>query len=96
MDDEILTNLCRGLDKEDKMAEVLAARAAAMAASVKNGNPPDDVKSAAGQIYNETKRILQLTRCGNDAQAFLRHTLAHLVTPDTAAFEELRRDIFGC
>lgn len=94
-DDEILVALCSKLDKMDRSSEVLAAKAAAIAASSQRGNPTDDMKSAAGTIYTETKRILQLTRCGNDWSSFMRSTLAPLVTPSTAIYRDLRTEIFG-
>ena len=56
--------------------------------SISRGNAVDDVKSASGQIYNSLKRILQLTQCGNTADAFMKDTMADLITPDTAVYKE--------
>lgn len=95
MDDETLEALCVREGKPEKLADVLAAKASAMAASVTRGNATDDVKSAAGGIYVETKKILALTGVGNDSNSFLRDTLAPLVVPGTAVYDELKRDVFG-
>jgi predicted ATPase len=95
MDDEILTALCAKVEKPDRAAEVLAAKVQAMKDSIARGNPSDDVKSAAGIIYNESKRILALTGCGNYVEAFCRDTLAPLVVPSTETYRLLKHGIFG-
>lgn len=95
MDDEILQALAVREGKAEKHAELLESKARAIEESVGRGNPPDDIKSAAGRIYTETKRILQLTRAGNTVDAFCRDTLAPLVRPGTRTYEVLKQDIFG-
>ena len=94
-DDEILTALCNAVGRPGEVANVLAAKQQAMADSQQRGNPPDDVKSAAGMIYTETKRILGITQGGNDRNAFARNTLATLVQPGMAVYGQLKLDIFG-
>jgi hypothetical protein len=94
-DDEILTALCIQKGNAAVVPDLLADKEAAIAASVGRGNPPDDVKSASGEIYNATKRRLGLVGGGSDSGAFMRSTLAPLVTNNTAVYKELRRDIFG-
>lgn len=95
MDDEVLTELCASVGKPEKVAEVLAAKAQAISDSIGRGNPLDDVKSASGSIYVETKRSLQLTQCGNTVNAFLKDTLAPLIVPGLNTYTQLKRDIFG-
>jgi len=95
MEDEILKALCVKEGKAEKCDEILQAKAQAIQDSAERGNPTDDIKSAAGQIYTEAKRILQLTRAGNTVDAFCRDTLAPLIRPGTQAYEVLKRDIFG-
>lgn len=95
MDDQILSRLCVRASQPDKEVLVLAAKAQAIADSVGRGNAPDDIKSASGQIYVETKKILQLSQCGNTVNAFLRDTLAPLVVQDTNIYVQLKHDIFG-
>ena len=63
--------------------------------------PPDPMtrrtisKPPSGEIYNACKNVLGLTQCGNDAKTFMRDTLAPLIKPGMAVYEELKRDIFG-
>lgn len=94
-DDEILCKLCAHLHKEELVEHCLQVKAQAMADSIARGNPPDDVKSAGGKIFTEIKRILDLTQCGNNTCAFLRDTIAPLVSEDTNVYQELDNDIFG-
>lgn len=95
LDDEILQSLCSRADQPEKSGEVLAAKKRSIAESVKRGNPPDDVKSAAGPVCVKIKRILGLTQAGKTTEAFLRDTMAPLVVPGTKAYSELQQDIFG-
>lgn len=92
-DDEILAALCNG--DVGATADVLAAKQTALAASVGRGNAPDDVKSAVGDLTVAIRRRLNLMNAGNTTDAFLRDTLAPLVTPGTSAYSQLRLDIFG-
>lgn len=94
-DEEVLAALCASVGKSADLPAVLAAREQAIADSVGRGNPPDDIKSAAGNIYTETKRILGLTQVGNDRHAFARNTLAPLIKPGLTTYADLKRDIFG-
>jgi hypothetical protein len=73
----------------------LAIKAAALQENSQRNKDPDDVKAASGTIYNEMRRLLQLTQAGNDRDSFARDTLAPLLTPGMAAYAELREDIFG-
>jgi predicted ATPase len=92
-DDEVLTTLASSLNQADKSDEVLKAKADAVAASVKRDNPEDDMKSAAGDTYVAIKRILRLNSCGNSRDAFMRDTLAPLVSPDLAIYRAMESDI---
>jgi predicted ATPase len=94
-DDEILRLLCEQEGRPADVPQVLAAKQQALANSVARGNPSDDFKSASGEIYNGVKRILGLIGRGNDARAFARATLAPLVRPGTAVYQELKTAIFG-
>ncbi len=67
----------------------------ALAASVARNQPPDDIKSAARDIYVEAKKLLSLTQVGNDQVAFARNTLAPLLKPGMAVYTQLKNDIFG-
>lgn len=95
LDDDVLSKLCESVERPECLPQVLAAKNKAISDSVARGNPPDDVKSAAGLIYVAIKQILGLTQSGNTSDAFLRYTMAPLVRPDTRAYAELKHDLFG-
>ena len=94
-DDELLAKLCASVGKEDLLQDCLNAKERALEDSVGRGNPADDIKSASGNIFTEIKRILSLTQCGNNKCAFIRDTIAPLVTEDTNIFQTLENEIFG-
>jgi len=95
LDDELLEKLCENEGQLNKTFDLLNIKGQAIANSVNRGNPVDDIKSAAGDIYVGIKRELQLTGVGNDHAAFLKDTMAKLLTPDTKVYSELEQDIFG-
>ncbi|MBT5414083.1 MAG: hypothetical protein HOK81_05735, partial [Rhodospirillaceae bacterium] len=94
-DEEVLRDLCISTGNSDCIATVLQARFDAIHASEQRGNSPDDIKSASGQIYVETKRILNLTQCGNSTKTFMRDTLSKHVSPASQIYRQLKEDIFG-
>ena len=94
-DDELIQRLCEKVGKPQLLPNCLAAKQNAIQQSVARGNPNDDVKSASGDIFTEMKKILLLTACGNNKCAFLRDTMAALVTEDTNIFKELEQEIFN-
>nr|WP_246409288.1 AAA family ATPase [Kaistia hirudinis] len=94
-DDEVLIALCDSVGKPGKAADLIAAKAAAIASVVSQGHPADDIKKAAGTIYVAAKQILSLTQMGNDAPAFARNTLSKLIRPGMAIHDKLRIDVFG-
>ena len=93
-DDDVLRTLAAWADQEDKADELIAKKKRIIDAGSDSG-PSDDLKPASGQIYNACKNTLSLTRCGNNTKAFMRDTLAPLIEPRMAVYEELKRDIFG-
>ena len=95
LDDEIIRKLCISIGKEDLIETCLRAKIDAIQESVGRGNPADDVKSASGKIFTELKRILGMTQCGNNKCAFLRDTIAPLVTPETAVYQEIEKEILN-
>jgi len=94
-DDEVLDALCESQSLQNKKQELKEAKKAALLESVKRGNANDDMKSASGKIYTETKRLLGLTGAGNDSKSFMRSTLAPLLVSSMVAYKELRQDIFA-
>jgi predicted ATPase len=94
--DEILMKLCAREEKVGLYGAVAQAKQDAIKASIAaRNNPPNDIKSASGEIYNDCKSILGLTSAGSNRKAFMRDTLAPLVTPQTQTYANLRKDIFG-
>jgi hypothetical protein len=95
LEEELLTKLCNSVGKTDKVSELLGIKTLALAEIVKQGKPADDVKSAAGLIYVGAKRLLELAQPGGDAAAFLKFAMLPLLTKDTAAYKQLKSDVFG-
>ncbi|MBS1685239.1 MAG: AAA family ATPase [Bacteroidetes bacterium] len=95
LDDEIIKKLSIKTGKEELFPSCQSAKRIAIENSVRRGNPSDDVKSASGEIVVEMKRILSLTESGNNTSAFLRDTLAPLVTMETQVYQNLKAEIFG-
>lgn len=94
-DDAVIKKLCESVGKLGEYDECIKEKEAAMKESKDRGNPPDDYKSARGDIYNSLKQRLQLTRCGSNADTFIRDTLAPLISPDMDVYKNLDAEIFG-
>lgn len=95
LDDEVLTALCQQYDQATKATDVIRLREEAMQASVARGNDPDDLKKAAGEFYHSVRKELTLSGAGSTWNAFARTTLAPLVRPGMATYDQLKADIFG-
>lgn len=95
LDDEIIKKLCESKGRSDKYDDIILIKEKAIESSKLRGNPPDDIKSAAGEIVNAIKKELALTQCGNDTHSFLRDTMTNYVTPDTEIYKLLQQDIWG-
>ena len=91
--DEVIEALVQQEGKEHLLSDAITVKTDAIASSVSRGNPPDDLKSAAGEIYNELKRLLGLQQPGNDKDAFMRYTMAPLIVPDTQTYQKLKADV---
>jgi hypothetical protein len=94
-DDEVLIKLCEMYEKPEEVTNLLGDKATALANAQARGKSPDDLKAASGEIYTAAKRRLGIVGGGNDTKAFMRSTLAPLISPDLAVYQDLRRDIFG-
>ncbi|MFH1673763.1 MAG: AAA family ATPase [Pseudomonadota bacterium] len=92
-DNEVIEKFVQSIGQQGKLSDVLKAKAMSLENSVARGNPQDDLKSAAGELYVELKKLLGLTGCGNSSDAFMRDTLAPLITPDMSVYREMERDI---
>lgn len=91
--DDVIEALATGVGQGAKLAEALAIRQRSLDASISRGNPPDDLKSASGDIYTGLKELLGLTRCGNNKDTFMRDTLADLISPPMPTYEALKAEI---
>jgi hypothetical protein len=95
LDDIVLTRLCDSFGDAGAAARLLAAKVDAVNASIGRGNPPDDLKSAAGDIFNAVKQLFQPRQLGSNCRVFMKEFCAPLITPDTPLYEELRTAIFA-
>lgn len=95
LDDEVLAKWCTTNKQPDKIPALLQIKKDALANSKSRGRAPDDLKSASCEICDKGKKLLGLIRCGNDADAIMRDTLAKLITPDMTVYQELEKDIFS-
>lgn len=95
LDDAVLKKLCDSVGKPEEYDECLREKNEALTASIGRGNAADDYKSARGDIYNALKKCLTLVKCGNNADTFIRDTLAPLITPDMNVFKKLETEVFG-
>ena len=95
LDDEVIKRLCEKVGKPEEYAECVREKREALAKSISRGNPPDDYKSARGEIYTALKKRLALTQCGNNPDTFIRDTLSFLIKPDMEVYRNLEAEIFG-
>lgn len=91
--DDIIEALVIREGKDHLLSDALKVKKDAIANSVGRGNPADDIKSAAGQIYTGLKKLLNLQRCGNSTDTFMRDTLAPLVIAPMRTFQGLKTAI---
>lgn len=94
LDDEIIRKLCECNGHPESIPTCLQIKSEGIAESVERGNAPDDIKSASGYIITGLKHVLSLRQCGNTTPAFLRDTIAPLITTDTDVYKQLKKDIF--
>ena len=94
-DDEIIHKLFVLYGKLDLFDKYKVDKENILNNSQARGNSIDNLKSVSGEIYVLLKKQLSLTRCGNNVDAFMRDTLASLITPDTNVYKQLEEDIFG-
>lgn len=95
LDDEIIKKLCNSVGLLEKLDECKVEKEKAIGNALSRGRPADDIKAASGEIYTALKKVLNLSRCGNNPDSFMRDTMAPLITPDTDVYKQLEKDIFG-
>lgn len=91
--DDVIDALLAREGKSGQRDAALAIKQTAIDESVKRGNAPDDLKSAGGDIYTGLKKLLGLHRCGNTTEAFMRDTLAPLITPTMPTYLAMKTAI---
>lgn len=95
LDDEIIRKLCNSVGLPEKFDECKVEKLKAINNAILRGRAADDIKAASGEIYTALRRVLNLSRCGNNPDSFMRDTMAPLITPDTVVYKQLEQDIFG-
>ena len=95
LDDLILEAMCVAYGHPSVVPELLQAKVDALANSVANGGMPDDLKRAAGDIYNAAKRLFPDRKLGSNNRAFMKGCCAPLVPQIEVLYRELRRDVFN-
>ncbi|MDM2013858.1 AAA family ATPase [Mycobacteroides abscessus] len=94
LDDEVLQALCDSVQQDANGPDLIAAKDAALQASIARGNDPDDLKSIAGEVFNKARTLLSLSQPGSGWEAFAKGKLAPLLRPGMRAYADLRADIF--
>jgi predicted ATPase len=89
-DDEVIRWLCDKHNRNDIAQTIIDEKARLLSENSIHGRPSDDVKAISGPLYNLTKKELQLTGCGNDAEAFAIATLAPMIPCCPIVFQELK------
>ena len=95
LDDEVLQILCVKQNQPEAYNDVLSIKQQAINNAVSRGKDATDIKSAAGEMIDGIRRRLSLRNAGNTTSAFLRDTIAPLITPDIMVYQQLKTDIFG-
>lgn len=93
--DDVIEALLVRERKPNLLREALEIKQTALASSVARKNAPDDLKSAAGEIYVRLKQLLGLTRSGNSVDMFMRDTLSPLVRPPIGTYNTLKAAIIN-
>jgi len=91
--DDVIEALLQRAGKIELRDQALQIKEDALQASTQRGNRTDDLKSAAGEIYNGLKNLLDLQRPGGDKDAFMKDTLSRLVEPGMETYQALKSDI---
>ena len=87
--DEVLEKLVVQEGKSELLEQVLQMKLDALSECANR----NDLKSAAGRIYNGLRSLLNLKHRGSNSDHFMRDTLACLVVPGMETYEKLHGDI---
>jgi energy-coupling factor transporter ATP-binding protein EcfA2 len=95
LDDSVLQKVCEKFGQAEHAPQLLIAKSDAVRNSVARGGAVDDLKRAAGDIYNAAKRLLPDHKLGSDNRAFMRGICAPLIQRGATIYDRLKSDIFG-
>jgi hypothetical protein len=95
LDDLVLVSVCEAFEQPGVAPDLLEAKQAALANSVAAGGAADDLKRAAGDIYNAAKRLFPTRKLGSDKRAFMKGICAPLIRQGGEVYARLRGDVFG-
>lgn len=93
LSDEIMTKLCLKYERDDLINDALQKKQGFLQEAIQGGGDKDNIKSVAGLIVEYLRRLLQIKSGGSATHAFLRDTMAPLITCDTSAYSTLNRDL---
>jgi predicted ATPase len=93
LSDEIIKKLCLKYDQADLIEEALQKKEDFLQRAIRDGQDKDNIKLVAGLIVEYLRRLLQIRNGGNATPAFLRDTMAPLITHDTSTYRILIRDL---
>ena len=93
--DDVIEALLKRYRRQADLAQAMEIKENAMRDSKARGNPSDDVKSAAGDLYTGLKKLLGLQRCGDRTDTFMRDTMAPLITPGMKSYDAMVVAIVG-
>ena len=91
--DDVIEALLHREGKVELRDQALKLKSEALHDSIQRGNRTDDLKSAAGDIYNGLKNLLDLQHPGGDKDAFMKDTLSRLIVPGMETYQILKSDV---
>ena len=91
--DDVIEALLEREGRPELYGRALDIKGKAINANASRGYATDDLKSAAGAIYNGLKDLLDLRQSGSNKDAFMRYTLSTLIGPGMKTYNELKSDI---
>lgn len=93
-DDEVLLKLTAESGGSEAMADRLVEKKQSLKETSPGGRS-DDLKPLARDIRVACEQMLGINQGGNDTVSFMIDTLAPLIKPGMAVYDDLKRDIFG-
>jgi predicted ATPase len=93
LSNEIIKKLCLKHERADLIEEALRRKEEYLQQAIEKGGDKDNIKSVASLICECLRRLLQIRGGGSATHAFLRDTMAPLITSETLTYSELSRDL---